>query len=223
MSKLAVVIPCNMAMVPKTFIQTLWHSDIPKDAKLWMVEANSAPIARNKAIKVGLEEGIEEFLFFDADQTFPEEIYEHLHSADKDIISGFVAMTNWPHPYCVWKKTDDGQDATVVPMGEPRAIEVDKVGGGCLLVKADVFRKIEPPWFPMSISDDGASLKATADISFVAKAQEAGYTIYAHTGVFPGHLKTILLDRNYVNMCQTEIIAKRAAEERMNRRIHVPA
>lgn len=68
--------------------------------------------------------------------------------------------------------------------------ECTLVGNGCLLVRADVFKHIEPPWF-LDIGElhpEGPPTNMTDDAHFCMKAVEAGYKIHCYTGVTCGHL-----------------------------------
>lgn len=75
------------------------------------------------------------------------------------------------------------------------------LGTGCMLVRADVMRKIEKPWFKdtseSKLGDteliDGnlvniASRTGTDDIYFCKKVDALGYDIIAHGGVLPAHM-----------------------------------
>ena len=61
---------------------------------------------------------------------------------------------------------------------------------GCLLIKADVFRNIEPPWFKQGggFLRDGFAIDFTDDAYFCQRARDAGYKLNLHTAVQCGHL-----------------------------------
>ncbi len=68
--------------------------------------------------------------------------------------------------------------------------ECTLVGNGCLLVRSDVFRNIEPPWFldVAELHPDAPPTSMTDDAHFCRKAMDAGYKIHCYTGVTCGHL-----------------------------------
>ena len=92
-------------------------------------------------------------------------------------------------PYWDWKFGD--------------VFECSSIGTGCMLVKTEIFKKIEKPWFktmheatdaPVSVLEFGkektyeqADILLTDDIYFCYKVQEAGYKILAHGGVLCTH------------------------------------
>ena len=68
--------------------------------------------------------------------------------------------------------------------------EAEMVGAGCLLVKTEVFKHIDPPWFldTGEIQPDATPLQTTDDCYFLAKAKEAGYKAWCYTGVTADHV-----------------------------------
>lgn len=73
---------------------------------------------------------------------------------------------------------------------EGRMIEVDWVGGGYLLVKGEVFAKIDSPWFQNRNEpiDNGPNYRLVGeDVYFCRKAKEAGFPIYVDLDVKIGH------------------------------------
>lgn len=57
------------------------------------------------------------------------------------------------------------------------------ISTGCMLVKAEVFDKLDAPWFKTTDYPD----KMTEDVYFCLKLRDAGYKILAHGGVLCGH------------------------------------
>lgn len=63
--------------------------------------------------------------------------------------------------------------------------EVSVTGGGCMLIKREVFDKISSPWFE-------PELGLGTDIQICKKAAEAGFKIYCDTSIVIGHLRSEL-------------------------------
>lgn len=57
------------------------------------------------------------------------------------------------------------------------------ISTGCMLVRTEVFDKIQEPWF----KTNGYPMKMTEDAYFCLKVKQAGYKILAHGGVLCGH------------------------------------
>jgi len=62
-----------------------------------------------------------------------------------------------------------------------QVVEVGATGMGCMLMKAEVLRKMGSNWF--AYGKDGA----TEDIVFCERARKAGFKIHLHTGCHIGH------------------------------------
>ena len=71
-------------------------------------------------------------------------------------------------------------------------VEAEKVGCGGLLIRRDVFEKIEPPWF-LYEKDERGCRKGGEDFYFCKKARAAGYKIYADCDLWQDHIKPMRL------------------------------
>lgn len=141
------------------------------------------------------------FLFIDSDSVigardkngtgniFPKPSFvDQLIARNKDAISGYYV-----------KKADPYAQKPVWGVGRPVAQwvdpdhtgirECDWFGGGYLLVKADVFKKIEGPWFENR--NDGFGIQGAKvvgeDVFFCKKLQNHGYKLYVDLDVKIGH------------------------------------
>lgn len=141
-------------------------------------------------------------LFIDSDTIPPHDAIEKLVAADQPIISGlypsFLYDNETPEtPQRKWvafvyQLVDNGYKLASVKDGKG-ICKVDRVGAGCLLVKREVFERMEEkPWFKFQYSSHGV-MEFGEDIDFCAKAQRMGYDILAHFDVRCRHLKEILL------------------------------
>jgi hypothetical protein len=98
--------------------------------------------ARNRIVDMALAQELTHVLFVDMDMAFPAKTAEILISADLDIIGCNAAKKQSGDP--VIYRNLDGQDLDYITGG---IAEVEYCGTGILLVKTDVFRSIEWPWF----------------------------------------------------------------------------
>jgi GT2 family glycosyltransferase len=71
--------------------------------------------------------------------------------------------------------------------------EVDGVGMTGVLIRREVFEKIEPPYFRFEFSPDGTRLTLGEDYYFCKKAKDAGYQIWADFDLRQVHMKTVSL------------------------------
>lgn len=73
-------------------------------------------------------------------------------------------------------------EAVILPATKEDLIEVDGVGGGCLLIHKRVLDAIEPPWFEYNVGTNVGE-----DFYFCRKVQAAGFKIFLDPGVICGH------------------------------------
>ena len=141
------------------------------------------------------------YLFLDADIAFkPEDVLKLLRD-DKDVISGAyprrgepsVAVAGW------WWRKDKlrrGICGDFVKMADEGVKKIDYAGGGLLLVKKEVFEKIEYPWFRHQLIrlDEGLdveAIEAGEDMGFCMLCEDAGIDIWCDCDVKVEHLETV--------------------------------
>ena len=146
--------------------------------------------ARNRMVEMALRDGVEWMFFIDYDVAPPMNALVKLMSLNVDIASGVYHLKTIPsYPLIMvngWKYAFDDYD-----YGD--LIEADGCGMGCTLIKMDVFRKIEPPWFKtvpgyLDANPAVALPHLTEDIYFCKKAKKAGFRIVVDTMVQANHV-----------------------------------
>ena len=145
--------------------------------------------ARNEIVRNALADGADYIFFIDYDVVPPPNALVRLRSLDVDIAAGVYHLKQIPsHPLIFvegWPGAFEDYD-----IGD--LVKVDGVGMGCTLIKTDVFRKIEEPWFKTVAghTDDMRDVlpTMTEDIYFCRKAKDAGYEVIVDTGIQCAHV-----------------------------------
>ncbi|KKN59765.1 hypothetical protein LCGC14_0538550 [marine sediment metagenome] len=127
-------------------------------------------------------------LFVDYDVLPRSNTLKKLLEHDKDIVSGvYPAIKKFKMSWCLSRKEpfklmeiDDLPD---------NPFKVHIACNGMLLVKMEVFDKIEWPYWKTEYFTDGA--KTGADIYFFDKARAAGYDLWVDPKVKCGHFKMV--------------------------------
>lgn len=112
---------------------------------------------------------ITHILFIDSDMRFPPDVSRRLEARDVDIVGANCRSRNRKNNTA----SKGGNFISSKDKSGPE--EVDALGFGCTLIKADVFRSIEKPWFAMPF--DGTKLVGE-DVFFCKKARDAGFKIF---------------------------------------------
>lgn len=156
--------------------------------------------ARNSAAKMALEAECDYLMFIDDDVLIPPATLELLLAADKDIIAGLVMIRGYPFNVMAFKHgektTLDGREVKTLEyfndleyIDEDKKVlkelqECDAIGFSCALIKCDILKPLEPPYFL-------TGRYHTEDVYFCMKVKEAldpKPEIYLHTGIQCGHV-----------------------------------
>lgn len=89
-----------------------------------------------------------------------------------------------------------------------RLQKVDVTGGGCMMIRMEVFDKIDSPWFM-----DEMAVSAGTDIQICEKVSEAGWEVWCDTSIEIGHIMT---EREVITSKNAHKV-RQAASEWMNR------
>lgn len=153
--------------------------------------------ARNHIVEEFLKSDCTHLFFVDSDTIPPANALKKLLLQDKDIISGLTPIIE----HDANRKNDSNgyyRKLNVVGMNdkfvEPYigTIEVKGAGGSCILIKREVFEKMEPPYYRFQYEDDnGKSVVIGEDILFTIKAKKLGFKIWTDTSLICLHNKKI--------------------------------
>jgi len=122
---------------------------------------------RNMTAKVALENDVDYILFIDDDVLVPIDTLGHLIACDSDIAAGWTLIRGYPYKNMFFKYTDDGKHTLTNwqdPVKNDRGLyDCDAVGFSCCLIKVDLLKKVEQPYFvtgPFNTEDIYFCIKA---------------------------------------------------------------
>jgi|GEM_PF-2890884 len=162
------------------FFTAYTHLDLPAGCE--MAESYRTPIhlARNAFAQLAIDLHAKYLLFLDADMVPPSYLVKRLLFHQKDIVGGLAFKRRAPFEPCILKqvKKDFYEHLLWVKRG---LVQVDGIGMSGTLIKTDVFKKLEPPWFLHTP-------ELAEDLFFCQKATEAGFAVWADTDLILGHI-----------------------------------
>lgn len=187
--KVAVCIP-SFDSVHTGFAMSLAMLTSAAHARIVLINHRSSLIhkARDLLVQEALKAECDYVLFLDSDLRFPAWTLGRLLSTGKDIVGASYIRRVPPHELLV--RALPGTDQMVVNGG---VHEVMLVPTGCLLVKADVFRRLGRPYFRSPVferneltpsilrdylADDVRPAYVGEDTWFCAAARAAGYSVW---------------------------------------------
>ncbi len=118
-------------------------------------------------------------LWIDSDMMFPSTTAVRLLEHNKDIVA--CNYTKRTKPLKTVAYTDLNDWDSWVPM-EPQdeLVKVEGVGMGCMLMKLDIFEKIQKPYFEFRYKEDTQDYFGE-DFILLGKFREQGYDVYIDT------------------------------------------
>jgi len=219
--KITVGVPNSSEFLHRKFVQSLMSLEYPQntDVNFTMIYGYQLPFARNKIVEEALKNHSDYLLFIDADMVFPPKLLIKLLSHDVDIVNALAFRRTAPHYPCIFK-WDEEKKCYETMAYYSGLQEVDATGMPAILIKTDVFRNIQKPWY--YYRDNLFS----SDLTFCENAKKAGYKILIDTDLKIGHLgEEIVVDEQFYlnhlsieekekwNSQMREFIEKKAVEK----------
>ena len=148
------------------------------------------PLARERLAEFAVETGVDYMMFIDDDMICPMDLFEKLFKHNVDVVAPLAFMRMPPHSPVMYR-VEEGYHPlqrleyyithTVKNYPKNKLVECDAVGFGAALIKTDVLKKMEKPWF-MSTTRSGE------DLWFCYKAKQAGARVFMDTSTQLGHI-----------------------------------
>jgi hypothetical protein len=132
---------------------------------------------RTELARQALEAGADYLLWLDSDMRFPKETIGHLLSRDKPIVAANYSTRRMPVKPTAMVDDGSGNVGRVYTAPDSEGLQpVDYLGMGVMMVKREVFEKLEQPWFAIPYSTKGGHYIGE-DCFFCTKAREAGFEV----------------------------------------------
>ncbi len=185
-AEVAVLLPTRGLVFGKT-LESLFDTDIA--LKLILVSGLPIPEAQNEMVRRALETDCPWFLFLEEDMVIPPGALKKMIEMDADVVCiDYPVINGWSTI-----KREHGQ--------------IVHCGLGCTLIKREVFKVLEEPWFRTDQSVDartGELLDVPMkygghDILFGISLLEHGFAIHQLEGFECGHLRCADLNRRESN------------------------
>ena len=196
MKRIVACVPLSWDFVPTLFFHS-WnkmHYYSHNKYDLRMISSSSCYMdkMRDDLVLAAMRHKPDYILWIDADQTYaentPEILMKHVDSG-KSIVGGLTPQNmtgganiyNFVHNKGVLVRND------VTP--EQGLIKCDAMGMGGVMMKPEVFEKLQLPCFTMRWEDD-ISRYPGEDVQFYANCKKAGIDVWCDTNLVFGHIAT---------------------------------
>lgn len=140
--------------------------------------------SRNTLVRRALARNSDWLLFLDDDHTFPPNLLQTLLSREMPVVASLYLQRTDPFlPIAYAEKDENGDywplDLSACP--EHGLVTVVGAGTGGMLIRSEVFRQLEPPWFLHTTEQ-------SEDLYFCRSLVEAGIQLYVDLDARLGHV-----------------------------------
>jgi hypothetical protein len=154
----------------------------------WSVTSDRI-LGRNSCVEQALDKGAEWLIFLDDDHVFGPGLLKRLLSHDVPVVGALYLQRQMPFLPIAYSHRDDNYvyyNINLHDHGDQDLIEVAAVGTGGMLIRSEVFRAMEKPWFEHG--------RASEDLIFCDKVYELGLgPVYCDLGARMGHIQPAAL------------------------------
>ena len=206
--KILIAVPTFETIYPDTY-KGIWDLNKGEHEIVFeFVRGYDCATARNSIAQKAINLETDYVLMVDNDVVLPEDALLNLLENDVEVCLGYYAHRDADNLYrgraCVCKlKMPDGRrnyfnyplesEYTAAELKELRDSEVYKLeihggGMGCALIRTDVFRKMDYPWYDWVNYATSQRGMLSEDLFFCEKCKEAKIRIYTDSRVSCGHI-----------------------------------
>jgi len=204
--------------------------EIPAD-QYSVVYVSGADVAVARNLLAEKAKDVADYIFFiDDDVLPPANTITKLLSHKKDIACGLYFAKQEPHFPQIFTKNyiddlskDDpvakwsGRYDSIREYKQDSLIEIDACGAGCLLIKAEVFKRLKLPYFWYIPKSEDKPRKGE-DFYFCEKAREAGFKIFCDTSILCKHIGTKYVSKDHwdVSLDMLKNMEEKMGKEKFN-------
>jgi len=185
----------NSAARYHAFTVCITSMKAPPNTSLQWVLGSDRIIGRNKLVKNAIRDGAEWLFFLDDDHAFAPDILMRLLAHDKDIVASLYLQRIKPFVPIAYESFDEETKTytalDLTKYGKNDLVPIRAAGTGGMLIKTEVFRALEDPWFHLT---EGIG---SEDMPFCDDAHNAGFEIYCDLGTPLGHIDPMIIWPSY--------------------------
>lgn len=178
-----VAIPTSHTAHMETF-KSLWG--LRGQAGFAYVRGHDTGISRNKLARLAIDGGYDHILYVDADMVIPENALELMMQGDADVVAALYPKRSDHSVANVYMESPGSGLPYEKVDGLPDRVPISFCGFGCVLVRTELLRRMEYPWFQFCEYPNGDFL--SEDFFFCQEAMRAGAVMEADTRVRCGHI-----------------------------------
>ena len=199
--KILIAIPTFESIYPDTY-QSVWKLDKGEHEVLFeFIRGYDCATARNKIAQRAIDLNTDYVLMVDNDVVLPKRVLLDMLDDPVDVCLGYYAHRNTDNRYtgrvsvCKlgWYNYPLESEFTSAEMRDmlksgQHKIKIHGGGMGCALIRTDIFRRLNYPWYDWVNYDDSNRGMLSEDLYFCEKCKAAKIPVYTDTRAGCGHL-----------------------------------
>lgn len=187
MKTILIAIPISKYIESETF-KSIYDLEIPVGYQTEFRYFSGYQLDRTRNQIANISLNYDYLFFIDSDIVLPKYSLSRLISRNKEIVTGlYLKKTIRSIEYEVYLKNEKHRYIAQTNFSNDDLISIDGCGLGCCLIKTDIFKKIEYPYF-LDTSLDITDRQLSEDLYFCRKSKRAGIELFADLTVICGHL-----------------------------------
>lgn len=190
-----ICIPTYETIAPETFksVYGLQYNQEQGRPMFDFVKGYGCAQARNKCAKEALDYNFDYLMFVDSDVILPSDCLLNMLEYDADIVMGIYPRRNTQTGQTEifltgYENFTDENNLNTRNIPSETRIDIKGGGMGCALIKTELFKKLQYPWFKYVEYESGDTL--SEDNYFCWKASEIGAKIQCDTRIRCWHRST---------------------------------
>lgn len=188
MSKILIAIPTFENIMPETFKSIYDLNSCGNELCFEFVRGYDCARARNNIVQKALSGGFDYILMVDSDVVIPSDTLKNMLEHPTEICLGLCPRKNTTNgTTCIYKMGQVNYQDAYTYYNLPKGNRLIVHGGGmaCALIKVDIFKDLQYPYFKYVTYNNGSEL--SEDLYFCSQAKANGYNIFVDTRVRCGH------------------------------------
>lgn len=223
--KVGLCLPITLTDVHREFFLSFTNMDKPTYTTVYAPTnvlydfPESIAVTRNDLASRALDEGCDKIIMMDTDQVYPEDTVTKLVSHDLPMVGAVIHRRYPPFAPLLYRGSlGNYKYVTEKEMYSGELVSVDATGCGCVCYDAEIFSKVEYPWYKLKKDENGKTIGE--DIGLCSRIREKKIPIYVDTSIQVGHLGTMLIDKDYFKFWSVMNAVKGADAAKENERCH---
>lgn len=203
--KILIAVPTFENIYPDTF-KSIYDLDTTRhETEFEFVRGYDCATARNRIAQMALDKNVDYVLMVDNDVVIPKDALQNLLDDSVDVCLGFYAHRDSDNIYrgrtCVCKLYDENgvkhfnypleseysaEELRQLRESGEYKIQIHGGGMGCALIKTDVFKRIDYPWYDWVNYKSRGML--SEDLYFCEACRKKNIPIYTDSRLVCGHM-----------------------------------